>query len=670
MEEPRVRPPPKRFKKWRERNALLFDDIPENECYGFEHFFDHRRYEPLRLLLQHCAEIPIEATAGDDPYLDFLCKEPGTRPDTQRRKEANKALDFSVVKTTYNSWLRPAARGCLNIDRLVRNMNKMALEAHSFANLHILRLLEADQPLPKLDNAWFYTCCAAVSANSNQQQQLKDPAMRETQAVYDSCKPPGYRRPSSDFATALMSNLSIQMESETKNLMVTTLYGRLKRYLRHFGELSGEEAFSVLDALFKPESGSQHPYVLHLRSMFPTLPTAKALQADPRIAIPAMHTMLRHFEGAEPDKRTRLFSMLPTKRGFRASHITICSSALRDLLRSADIRDEDFMERKRHYWSALFEVEKFERGGRTFGCQMQLDGKAVSILMTRPKARPPVPQQQDHKKKKLKKSEDPAYDCQELQLDSYDRVLGLDPGRRDLFVAVDGDGDVTRCSAKRFYHEAGYTRTQRTMMTWLDRDPEVKSWLRSATSAKTASVHCFKEHLRCLLPRVDRLLGFHHDKKFRDKRFTRYCGSRRVMQRLCKEIMGPSGQRTLVGFGDWSNQDAGGLIKKSPSGPVLGLRRELSKRCTVRLVDEFRTSKLCRWCHECTRNMRRKVPTPITPGESPGGFTHTQVHAVLHCGTNGCRGTTMNRDVNGASNILQCFLSVVRTGTRPAGFQR
>ena len=80
--------------------------------------------------------------------------------------------------------------------------------------------------------------------------------------------------------------------------------------------------------------------------MFPTLPTAKALQADPRIAIPAMHTMLRHFEGAEPDRRTRLFSMLPTKRGFRAAHITICSSALRDLLLSADIRDDDFMERK------------------------------------------------------------------------------------------------------------------------------------------------------------------------------------------------------------------------------------------------------------------------------------------------------------------------------------
>ena len=103
-------------------------------------------------------------------------------------------------------------------------MNKMALEAHSFANLHILRLLEAGQPLPKLDKAWFNTCCAAVSNNSNAQHQLKDPAMRETKVVYDSCKPHGYRRPSSDFAGALMSNLSTQMETETRNLMVSTLY--------------------------------------------------------------------------------------------------------------------------------------------------------------------------------------------------------------------------------------------------------------------------------------------------------------------------------------------------------------------------------------------------------------------------------------------------------------
>ena len=40
------------------------------------------------------------------------------------------------------------------------------------------------------------------------------------------------------------------------------------------------------------------------------------------------------------------------------------------------------------------------RGARTFGCEMQQDGKAVSILMTRAKKRPAVPQQQEQEQKK------------------------------------------------------------------------------------------------------------------------------------------------------------------------------------------------------------------------------------------------------------------------------
>ena len=94
---------------------------------------------------------------------------------------------------------------CLYIDSICRNLNKMALEAHNFANLHILRLLDLGRDLPALD-----------------------PDMRVTRKLYDSCKPPHYRRPTSDFSGALMNDLSTQMATETKNAAVATLYLRLK----------------------------------------------------------------------------------------------------------------------------------------------------------------------------------------------------------------------------------------------------------------------------------------------------------------------------------------------------------------------------------------------------------------------------------------------------------
>ena len=630
-------------------------------------------------------DIRVPVPPGPDPYgewlrrnarmfrsakadcwnLDQLFREPVTRPDVTARHEANKHLDFLVVKCSYKSFCRQKTRGCLYIDSICRNLNKMALEAHNFANLHILRLLDEGIELPELSQAWFYSCCAAVSGNTNAVFELQDPEMRVTRKLYDSCKPPHYRRPTSDFSGALMNDLSTQIATETKNAAVATLYLRLKRYLRHFADCSGAEAHRVLVDLFKPESTSQDPYLLHLRSLFDVVPTKSAVEADPRIPLRAMHTVLRHFEGAEACRGTRLFTILPTKQGFRCSHIKIGNAALHDILVSAGVeRDPDFMERKRLYWSRLFDVERFERSGKSFGYEIVTDGRAVSVLLTRPRLSPKVKKRQ----KKVKKKEDPAYDCTGIDLDSYSRVLGLDPGRRDLFVATDGDGDVTRCSSRRYYHEAGFTRTQRTMRTWYDQDLQVQSWLRTMTSAKTGSVRMLLEHFRNLFPKIDPLLDFHLGRKFRDKRFTRFCGSKRVIHRLCKAITKGDGEKTLVGFGDWSNLDTGGFIQGAPAGPVNPLKRELRRHCKVVSVDEHLTSKLCQFCGQRTRNMMRRVES-----EGSGGgvrYSQHQVHSVLHCGTNGCRGTTMNRDVNGASNILQVFLSVINTGERPERFSR
>jgi len=63
---------------------------------------------------------------------------------------------------------------------------------------------------------------------------------------------------------------------------------------------------------------------------------------------------------------------------------------------------------------------------------------------------------------------------------------------------------------------------------------------------------------------------------------------------LCQKIA-CDGHRTLVGFGDWSNNDK--IIKGYVKGPVRKLRYELSKHCRVIDIDEYKTSKLCYGCH-------------------------------------------------------------------------
>lgn len=40
------------------------------------------------------------------------------------------------------------------------------------------------------------------------------------------------------------------------------------------------------------------------------------------------------------------------------------------------------------------------------------------------------------------------------------RRLGLDPGRKELFVAVDDQDEAISCTTKRYYHMCGFKRKQ------------------------------------------------------------------------------------------------------------------------------------------------------------------------------------------------------------------
>lgn len=53
------------------------------------------------------------------------------------------------------------------------------------------------------------------------------------------------------------------------------------------------------------------------------------------------------------------------------------------------------------------------------------------------------------------------------------------------------------------------------------------------------------------------------------------------------KLTAQAGRRTLVGFGDWSNQYIGGIIKKCPSGPVKPLERMHLQYYRVESFDVF-----------------------------------------------------------------------------------
>ena len=77
-----------------------------------------------------------------------------SRPDVTMRKARTKEIDFSGVGMK----LRTLCKDDIlynEIQSIVWNTNKIALEAYHVANLHIIRCLTEDIPLPTIDQNFF-----------------------------------------------------------------------------------------------------------------------------------------------------------------------------------------------------------------------------------------------------------------------------------------------------------------------------------------------------------------------------------------------------------------------------------------------------------------------------------------------------------------------------------
>lgn len=196
------------------------------------------------------------------------------------------------------------------------------------------------------------------------------------------------------------------------------------------------------------------------------------------------------------------------------------------------------------------------------------DGRAVSILLSRQKI-----------EKKNNK---------EINLDDYDVVWGLDR-RRDSFVASDCNDNMIKCSVREYYNDAKFIWCSKKIRNWYNSDNyKIRDILNQTPSLKIINIEEIGTYLTYMFKNIDFLLNFHFMKNFRGIKFKRYIASKKKIIQLCKRIA-VAGFRTLVGFGDWSNNDK--IIKKHSKGPVEMLERELKRHCTVMPVDEYRTSE-------------------------------------------------------------------------------
>eukprot|EP00891_Asterochloris_glomerata_P005820 jgi/Astpho2/5820/fgenesh1_pg.00080_%23_69_t len=300
----------------------------------------------------------------------------------------------------------------------------------------------------------------------------------------------------------------------------------------------------------------------------------RLLDKSPHLLMPLQYKFLTFLEAKlaltindKQKKGLRLFSLLPTKNGFTCSHLKICANALSGLLRRAGVQflppdGADFRMAAPDIWRYFFHVDKYETDNRKFAGEILTDGKAVSIVMRKPKM--------------------VVADAKAPKLEDLDERWGLDPGRRDLFCATNERGSTIRWSTRRFYEEAKYKYTANKVKLWQAQDSMVLEAVRNMPSKKTADLEAWKKYVQFMLPRLDMLVTWSMRRKLRDLKFTRYVMAHRKLDKICYELTARAGSRTVVGFGDWSNRDQAGIIKRAPAGPVKRLEHRLKRTSNAR----------------------------------------------------------------------------------------
>ena len=277
----------------------------------------------------------------------------------------------------------------------------------------------------------------------------------------------------------------------------------------------------------------------------------------------------------------------------------------------------------------------------------------------------------------------------------HQRLIGIDPGRRDMIVATEHNtGAVLKMSTRRHAHESGRPcskaltlKTLTMTIVPLTGESLLRTLSRSPHSKEVDSAS-WNTYLNFIIPLLDIRAQAYRRRAICRMRFENYMRRDKSLDILCNRLcslgQGSKDEPTLIAFGDGSHCSTG--FGHAPA-PQRRFRKRLEQihGARVTLIHEAYTSQKCSKCHsqleawKCkTRDSRYKSQTytALRDGtcsvEEVDGFQVKEIHGVRVC--RNCHGKDnhprfWHRDVNSARNMIAIYLSLARDRTRPECFK-
>ena len=597
-------------------------------------------------------------------------KEPDKEPDEETEDS------FRAVKMTLNQF-------CSNtllkkrINEFVLNANKIMFEAYSLANLHIIKLINQRKKIPILNQTFFQHCCQAVSFSYKRKNNMADDLeLQDTFSLYVTSRPLNYQPGFKDYNGPVINYIGKDMDISTTNHLVLNFYSKLTKYIKNKYNLSGEQTYKLIKEIYEVTYTGNNIIIQKWRDKLNNLPpTAKNVKKDPSYIIYAYNDILNYFNTRNLDtskKAIRIFSILPNKNSFTISNITICKNVLKDIIitfqdeivedkaityicnQKAYKRSTDIKNNPKKHWNQFFNIKNID----SFAGMIKTDGNSVSVLYKKERL---IISRTKKNMKGVPRDKNRDYNVSNINLEDFDIIKTVDPGFKNLYMGTNTeekkDMDITKSTSKNYYHDCKINKASQQKKIIYKKNTFITSFFKNMPSNKTNNINLYLEYISYSLSGLTTCLKFHFDKPFRKLKFTTFIYKQKTMINLCKKLTEKSSindtKKVLIGFGDWSSQKDS-IIRGHRRGPIVKLKNELKRWCTIKLVDEYNTSKLCCKCESETEKV---------------SYNNVKINSVLRCRNNEC-GMVIDRDINGCKNIFKIFKYALEGKERPKAYCR
>lgn len=601
---------------------------------------------------------------------------------------------FRTIKTSLKSITKDDNIQSI-INGYVCNINKIIILTYQFIRLYHLHKYKNDKELPQLNKEFILYCIKTVSEPKTQRGQQKNkvknkdikeelkifyknefkPLLVDTKYSYTNC-------------TYILNIIADEMCRCYMTNMKEHFVSHLFRYINsifkpEFNEMINKETDSkkkkelrklrnkelreikndIIYNTFDKSSEKYHQWIRDNKKILVPIELDKGNVYYDVKAHPEKYFTHSFYINEQLEKLgKKLYQPLPLRNNIVPKYIPIDTASLIDMLAKKGEKGKLLEKTKKngnYIWYENFKIEKlsiFNQNGYVFYNRILTDGIGCSIIFIK----------EEYKDKKwgqklpkqdLDEDYQQLFNLKKKETDKLKnrKLIGLDPGKRDIFFMTDGEKSLRYSSLQR--RQETHAKKCRDIIHQekiknkiIEKETQI-----SLSNSKSINYEKFKEFVKIKNKINKDLFDFYEKELFRKLKWRRFTHTQRSESKIINNIKDTFGSNILIGYGNWSHTQQ---MKNFIPTPNKGMRKLIAKNFDIVIVDEYKTSKLCHNC--CSENDNKKYKV---------NNHYRKFHKVLVCQNDKCC-TIWNRDLNGGLNILRILKEFINNRRKVKEFQR